>query len=58
MVYGVYWPPKIIINRPQPKNVLFDVHNYPYLLLLFCDSFKIFSLFEINLSIIIFIHIV
>jgi hypothetical protein len=28
MVYGIDWPRQLIINRPQPKNVLFDVHNY------------------------------
>jgi hypothetical protein len=33
MVYGIDWQRQLLINRPQPKNVLFDVHNYPYLLL-------------------------
>jgi hypothetical protein len=33
MVYGIDWPRQLLINRPQPKNVLFDVHNYPSLLL-------------------------
>jgi hypothetical protein len=33
MVYGIYWLRQLLINRPQPKNVLFDVHNYPSLLL-------------------------
>jgi hypothetical protein len=33
MVYGIDWPQQLLINRPQPKNVLFDVHNYPLLLL-------------------------
>jgi hypothetical protein len=32
MVYGINWP-RLLINRPQLKNVLFDVHNYPPLLL-------------------------
>jgi hypothetical protein len=26
MVYGTDWLRQLIINRPQPKNVLFDVH--------------------------------
>jgi hypothetical protein len=33
MVYGIDWQRQLLINRPQPKNVLFDVHNYPSLLL-------------------------
>jgi hypothetical protein len=33
MVYGIDWPRQLLINRPQSKNVLFDVHNYPSLLL-------------------------
>jgi hypothetical protein len=33
MVYGIDWPRQLLINRPQLKNVLFDVHNYPSLLL-------------------------
>jgi hypothetical protein len=33
MVYGTDWPRQLLINRPQPKNVLFDVNNYPTLLL-------------------------
>jgi hypothetical protein len=33
MVYGIDWPRQLLINRPQPKNVLSDVHNYPPLLL-------------------------
>jgi hypothetical protein len=33
MVYGIDWSRQLLINRPQPKNVLFDVHNYPSLLL-------------------------
>jgi hypothetical protein len=33
MVYGTDWPRQLLINRPQPKNVLFDVHNYPSFLL-------------------------
>jgi hypothetical protein len=33
MVYGIDWPRQFIINLPQPQNVLFDVHNYPSLLL-------------------------
>jgi hypothetical protein len=33
MVYGIDWPQQLLINRPQPKNALFDVHNYPALLL-------------------------
>jgi hypothetical protein len=37
MVYGIDWPRQLLINRPQPKNVLFYVHNYPSLLL--CHSF-------------------
>jgi hypothetical protein len=37
MVYGIDWPRQLLINRPQPKNVLFDVHNYPSLLL--CHEF-------------------
>jgi hypothetical protein len=37
MVYGIDWPRLLLINRPQPKNVLFYVHNYPSLLL--CHSF-------------------
>jgi hypothetical protein len=32
-VYGTDWTRQLLINRPQPKNVLFDVHNYPSLLL-------------------------
>jgi hypothetical protein len=28
-VYDIVWPRQLLINRPQPKNVLFDVHNYP-----------------------------
>jgi hypothetical protein len=32
MVYGIDWPRKLLLNRPQPKKVLFDVHNYPSLL--------------------------
>jgi hypothetical protein len=35
-VYGIVWPQRLI-NRPQPKNVLFDVPNYPSLLL--CNLF-------------------
>jgi hypothetical protein len=27
MVYGIDWPRQLLINRPQPENVLFDVHN-------------------------------
>jgi hypothetical protein len=46
MVYGIVWPRQLLINRPQPKNVLFDVHNYPSLLLR--HLFKKNSLFEIN----------
>jgi hypothetical protein len=38
MVYGIDWPRQIRINRPQPKNVLFDGHNYPSKLL--CHLFK------------------
>jgi hypothetical protein len=34
-VYGVDRPRQLLINRPQPKNVLFDVHNYPSSLLSF-----------------------
>jgi hypothetical protein len=30
---GGDWLRLLLINWPQPKNVLFDVHNYPYLLL-------------------------
>jgi hypothetical protein len=26
---------QLLINRPQPKNILFDVYNYPSLLLSF-----------------------
>jgi hypothetical protein len=44
--YGIDWPRQLLINRPQSKNVLFDVHNYPSLLL--CNLFQIHSLFEIN----------
>jgi hypothetical protein len=33
MVYGIDWPRQLLINRPQQKNVPFDVHNYPSLLL-------------------------
>jgi hypothetical protein len=33
MVYGIDWPQQLLINRPQPKNVLFYVHNYLSLLL-------------------------
>jgi hypothetical protein len=33
MVYGIDWLRQLLINQPQPKNVLFDVHNYPFLLL-------------------------
>jgi hypothetical protein len=33
MVFGIDWPRQLLINRLQPKNVPFDVHNYPYLLL-------------------------
>jgi hypothetical protein len=29
MIYGIDWPRQLLINRPQSKNVLFDVHNYP-----------------------------
>jgi hypothetical protein len=29
MVYGIDWPRQLLINRPQPKNILFVVHNYP-----------------------------
>jgi hypothetical protein len=43
MVYGIDWPRQLLINRPQSKNVLFDVHNYPSLLL--CHLFQIYSLF-------------
>jgi hypothetical protein len=32
MVHGTDWPRQLLINRPQPKNVLFDVHDYPSLL--------------------------
>jgi hypothetical protein len=32
-VYGIDCQRQLLINRPQPKNVLFDVHNYPSLLL-------------------------
>jgi hypothetical protein len=32
MVYGIDWP-RLLINRPQPKQVVYDVRNYPYLLL-------------------------
>jgi hypothetical protein len=27
MVYGIDWPRQLLINRPQPRNVPFDVHN-------------------------------
>jgi hypothetical protein len=27
MVYGIDWPRQLLINRPQSKNVLFDVYN-------------------------------
>jgi hypothetical protein len=37
MVYGIDWPRQLLMKRPQPKNILFDVHNYPYLLL--CNLF-------------------
>jgi hypothetical protein len=33
VVYGIDWPWQLHINRPQPENVLFDVHNYSSLLL-------------------------
>jgi hypothetical protein len=33
MVYGIDWPRQLLINLPEPKNVLFDVHNYPSFLL-------------------------
>jgi hypothetical protein len=33
MVYGIDWPRQLLTNRPQLKNVLADVHNYPSLLL-------------------------
>jgi hypothetical protein len=33
VVCGIDWPRQLLINRPQPKNVLFDVHNYPSILL-------------------------
>jgi hypothetical protein len=33
MVYGIDWPRQLLMNRPKPKNVLFDVYNYPSLLL-------------------------
>jgi hypothetical protein len=33
IVYGIDWQLQLLINRPQPENVLFDVHNYPSLLL-------------------------
>jgi hypothetical protein len=33
MIYGIDWPQQLLINRLQPKNVPFDVHNYPSLLL-------------------------
>jgi hypothetical protein len=46
MVYGIDWSRQVLINRPQPKNVLFDVRNYPSLLLR--HLFEIYSLFEIN----------
>jgi hypothetical protein len=46
MVYGTDWPRQLLINRHQPKNVLFYVYNYPSLLL--CHLFWIYSLFEIN----------
>jgi hypothetical protein len=46
MVYGIDWPRQLFINRPQPKNVLLDVHNYLSLLLRYL--FEIYSLFEIN----------
>jgi hypothetical protein len=42
MVYGIDWLRHLLINRPQPKNVLFDVHNYPSLLL--CHLFLNYSL--------------
>jgi hypothetical protein len=45
MVYGIDWQRQLLINRPQPKNVLFDVHNYPSLLL--CNLFQIYSSFII-----------
>jgi hypothetical protein len=38
MIYVIDWPRQLLINRPQPKNVLFDVHNHPSLLL--SHSFK------------------
>jgi hypothetical protein len=31
--YVIDWPRQLLINRSQPKNVLFDVHDYPSLLL-------------------------
>jgi hypothetical protein len=31
MVCGIDWPRQLLMNRPQPKKVLFDVHNYPSL---------------------------
>jgi hypothetical protein len=31
MVYGIDWPRQLLINRPQPKNVLFDGHKNPSL---------------------------
>jgi hypothetical protein len=45
MVYGIDWPWQVLINRSQPKNVLFDVHNYASLLL--CHLFWKKSLFII-----------
>jgi hypothetical protein len=38
MVYDIDWPRQLLINRPQPKKVLFDFHNY--LSLLLCHLFK------------------
>jgi hypothetical protein len=35
MVYGIDWPRQPLINRPQPKHVLFDVHNYPSLYVIY-----------------------
>jgi hypothetical protein len=33
IVYGIDQPRQLLTNRPQPKNILFDIHNYPSLLL-------------------------
>jgi hypothetical protein len=39
LVYGIDWPRQLLKKRPQPKNVLFDVHNYPSLENVICFKY-------------------